>query len=223
MPAANCILPPADIHITIGANLDPTLKPAHRERYYCCLLFSEEEPFAAIRDDPDFLLPPYFQDAETDQPGDGALIEGPFRWLLEQLLQFERVLLWPAARNPSSEPTGFDQPHLLDDLPRLRARLPTDSKALADVGVVVLDLAIAEDCRLLWEVANLVSSSSEDWYVSDADCLEVYLMHHHDKVVVSIPDKDRRDEVLLELDDLSDLIEDCSGYGSAWDDEDEEE
>jgi hypothetical protein len=46
-------------------------------------------------------------------------------------------------------------------------------------------------------------------------------MHHHDKVMVSIPDPTVRQALVQNLIDRADVIEDCSGYASPMDEADE--
>jgi hypothetical protein len=70
---------------------------------------------------------------------------------------------------------------------------------------------------VLLEAADLVGRSHENFYVSDEAAAEVYLMHHHDKVVVSVPDPAARQQLLVELDRLADIFEDRSGYGTSED------
>ncbi len=219
---AGHVNPPRDAYITVGANLDSTLKNEFREYYFCCLLISRENPVPGVRDDPRFALAGHFPAIEADQPSIGEFAQGPFRWLLRRLLRFDGLLVWPESRDESGTTQGFYQNLFLGDLPRLRQRLPADPGELASQGAVALDLKEPEDCRILWEVANSIASSFDNWYVSDPDCLEVYLLHHHDKVVVAIPDEARRAALLDELDESADLIEDYSGYGSDWDDDDDE-
>jgi hypothetical protein len=86
---------------------------------------------------------------------------------------------------------------------------------------VVLDLRRESDCRVLWDVMSRVSQSFFGFFVADPECREVYRLHHHDRVEMSIPDESSRRTLLDELDRRSDLIEDCSGYVSDWDDEDD--
>ena len=58
-----------------------------------------------------------------------------------------------------------------------------------------------------------------DFFLADPAGHEVYQMHHHDKVVVSLPDGPARRELLAELAGRPDVFEDCSGYRSTADDE----
>ena len=86
---------------------------------------------------------------------------------------------------------------------------------------MTLNLRRESDCRVLWEVMNRVSQSCLDFFVADLDCREVYRLHHHGKVVVSIPDGSSRQKLLDDLAVHADLIEDYSGYTSDWDDDDD--
>jgi hypothetical protein len=83
-----------------------------------------------------------------------------------------------------------------------------------------------QDSRFADAVAACVLFASvgmHDCYLADADAAEVYLAHHHDKVVVSIPDAAARGGLLRELEDAAWLFTDVSGYGSSLDEEDEED
>jgi hypothetical protein len=89
------------------------------------------------------------------------------------------------------------------------------------MGALVLDLRRDGDAAVFWEAAGLVGRGHENFYVSDEAAGEVYLLHHHDKVVVSVPDEHTRGLLLEELARRSDAFEDWSGYRSGMDDEDE--
>ena len=60
-----------------------------------------------------------------------------------------------------------------------------------------------------------------DCYLADAEGSEVYLAHHHDKVVVSIPDAVAWKALVQEITDAAWLFEDVSGYDSEADDPEE--
>jgi hypothetical protein len=176
------VSPSRDIIVTVSLNLDPTLKPKYRERYFACFLESEQNPVPVIRFDPSFAFPEEFRSVAEQSPPANEFVDGPFRWLLHRLLRFSEVLFWPTS-------TDF---------------------------AMVLDLSQRDDCKVLWEAAN-GDYGPLDCYVSDPECREVYRLHHHDKVVPSIPDKSAREEMLQELAARNDLFEDCSGYGSEMD------
>jgi hypothetical protein len=121
--------------------------------------------------------------------------------------------------------TGGDRrdanPEPIDEVPELRRVLPPDRADLAEIGAVVLDRDSSQACRILWQVANQVAQSFYDFFVSDPNCNEVYRLHHHRSIFVSIPNEESRRELLDDLTSWSSLIEDCSGYVSPWDDEEE--
>jgi hypothetical protein len=214
------VCPTPDTIVTVGMNLDPTLRPACRHRYYACYLKSEDEPVPALRDDPSFTLPVPFLAASLESSADDCFLGGPCRWLLQRIARFDSVLLWPACRG-SDTAEAFAQSGLLEEVPSLRGKLPADLPSLSGIGAVVLDLLREPDCRVLWDVMSRVSQSFFDFFVADPECREVYRLHHHGKVVVSILEESLRQELLDEIDGHSDLIEDCSGYTSDWDDEDD--
>jgi hypothetical protein len=61
-----------------------------------------------------------------------------------------------------------------------------------------------------------------DCYLADADASEGYLTHHHEKVVVLVPDAEARERLLQELREASWLFNDVSGYGSSIDEDEGE-
>jgi hypothetical protein len=217
---ATDVWPPPETILTVAADLDPTLKPAGRQHYFACYLKSEEDPVPVLQEEPAFALPELFREVAKESPAGDCFLDGPFRWLLRRIARFDSVLLWPACREPGSG-GAFTQAGLFEETPRLRGELPRDTASLAAIGAVILDIKREPDCRILWEVANQVSQSFFDYFVSDLECREVYRLHHHGKVVVSLPDGASRQGLLDELENWSDLIEDCSGYETDCDYEDE--
>jgi hypothetical protein len=220
-PCATDVWPTPEAIVTVAMNLDPTLMPAYRRRYFACCLKSEVEPVPALRDEPAFALPEVARMIATEDQAEDRFLGGPFRWFLRRIMRFDSVLLWPACREPDSG-GAFPQADL-QGAPLLRAKLPPDSSGLAGLGAVTLDLRREPDWRVIWEVATWVSHSFSDFFVSDVECKEVYHLHHHGKVIASLPDHDSRQDLIEDLATWSDLIEDCSGYVSDWDDEDDDQ
>ncbi len=213
---ANCstgVLPVPEAIITVASNLDPTLMPAYRGGYFACLMRSETDRTPVLRDDPAFALPGPFLRIDGERAHRSVFLDGPFRWLLPRLISFGEILLWPKA--------GFGifaWPGKSDESPRLGRLLPP---GLDTIGAVVLDLHQDGDREALWEVAASVADGFDDYFVSDASCAEVARLHHHDKIELSIPDEARRRAALDELGRRPDLLEDCAGYSTDWDDEEE--
>lgn len=141
------------------------------------------------------------------------------RNFLTRLGRYPRVLLWPGSQLRDPEGGGFAQPGLLDDVPCLRQWLDDRGPSAAVVGAMVLGLSEQLDCRVLWAAARLVGGGFQNFFVADEEGSEVYCLHHHDKVVVSIPDQHSRSLLLEELTQWSALFEDWSRYDSPMDEE----
>lgn len=209
------VWPSPDTIMTVALDLDPTLRPAYRERYFACLLEFETNPVPVIQFDADFALPGLFETIAVEQPVAERFMVGPFRWLLSRLSR--HLLLWPSRSDHGK--SAFASVEVLEFCPELGHWLRAAGLPEADVGAVVLDLADQADCRVLWKVASYVAQACDDIYVSDLQCTEVYRMHHHDKIVVSIPDPEARQALLHELMDQYDVLENCSGYSMPTDEE----
>jgi hypothetical protein len=195
--------------ITVALNLDPTLMPSYRGRYFACLLYSEENRTPAIRDDPDFALPERFRRFDEGRIPACGLSGGPFRWLLPRLVAARKILVWP------EDTDRFAWGVANDDTKGLHRLLPLDPTT---TGAVVLDLERDEDCRVLWDIASWVEEGVDNVFVSVPTCVAVARLHHHNRIVLSIPDEARRRATLDALSGCESL-EDCSGYTSDWDDE----
>jgi len=207
-----------DTIVTIALDEDPTFRRPFRERYFACLLESEANPVPVLQFEPEFALPGHFETIAAErQPAEGFMT-GPFRWLLRRLVRHRYLLLWPAREIQQSVDRGFASSELLGNCPELQQWLCAAATTGAEVGALVLDMAERIDCRILWTLASHVAQSLQDFHVGDLECREVYQMHHHDKVMVCIPDATVRQDLVQELIDRSDVIEDCSGYASPMDD-----
>lgn len=215
------VCPSPETIVTVSMNLDPTLMPAYRERDSACKLKSREEPVPELQEDPSFALPAPLRELAIGGPSGDCFLGGPFRWLLRRIVRIELLLLWPAHRDPVSV-GAIGEAGLLEVVPRLRGLLLADTTNRIGTGAVILDMRQESDWGVLWEVANQVSQLCCDCFVSDLECREVYRLHHHGKVVVAIPERSSRQELVDDLGNWSHLIEDCSWYVSDWDDEDDQ-
>jgi hypothetical protein len=185
------VSPPVEDYLTVALEPDGTLKPEYRDLYFACVTDDAGDP--RIATDPAFGPP-----ADT---GDTSFARGPARWLARRLGRFPRVWLWPKG--------GFDRP--AEPGPELRT-FHTNHVSSPDAAAIGLDLTNPADAAVFWKAVSLVGSDTYDIYVTDEAGREVYLMHHHDKIVVSIPDPDAFEDLLTELDGLTDAFEDWSGY-----------
>jgi hypothetical protein len=207
------VSPPAKDYLTIALEPDGTLKPAYRDLYFVCMKDPTEGP--KIASDPAFAV------TGDVQNSDFAL--GPARWLFRRLNRFARIWLWPVGGFRGAGGLGFllgsSVSGRIDSAPVL-GRWFMDQKPDPGTAAIGLNLKEPMDAAAFWEAVRLVGADGYDIYVADEAGREVYLMHHHDKVVVSIPDPDVFDDVLAELDGLSDVFKDWSGYRCEWDEED---
>jgi hypothetical protein len=212
------VWPPPETIITIGLDPDGTLKPAYRQRYFACVRNADEEPLFLHASG--FALEEPFATAAVNEPGNNYFAMGPVHWLLARVRRFERVLLWPKGGLRGDDGLGFLTViggERTDNAPHVARWLARHAAEPARVGAVLLGLSDLDDCQALWEAANLVGVWSYDFFLSDAAAREVYLLHHHDKVVISIPDARARRELLEDLARQDKLLEDCSGYESEAD------
>jgi hypothetical protein len=206
-----------DTIVTVAVDPDATLKPEYRERYFAC--FRDEEDNLVAEHVPSLALVGPLAQAAKENPSLSEFALGPVRWLLTRLAIFPTILLWPDSQYRSDN-DGFIPATIRDELRRLSLRAETFTSSQQGLGAVSLDLNCLEDAAIFWEAARLVGYGSDNVYVAAETGSEVYLMHHHDKVVVSIPDQHTRWLVLEELAELSDVFDDWSGYYSKSDEED---
>jgi hypothetical protein len=196
------------------------LKPAYRERYFACVRHADDEPLLLHASA--FALKGPLAITEQRQPGNNYFVAGPVRWLLARIRRFERVLLWPRGGFRGDDGLGFlltATGDRIDQAPHLSRWFECHASEPARVAAVLLSLSDLDDCHALWEAANLVGVWCYDFFLSDAAAREVYFLHHHDKVVISIPAARSRRALLEELAGHAGLLKDCSGYWSEADEE----
>jgi hypothetical protein len=216
------VCPTPEAIITVALNLDPFHDPACRERYFVTLLDPEDDK-PLLRSRPAFVLPEPFATALDREPIGGRQMRGnfllgPFRWLVRRLVRFPRLLVWPENQIRASD--GFvTDPWALDEMPELEGWLQRGGTVPSDVGAIVLDPADVTDCRVLWEIAEQVEASFYNYFVSDPDASEVYMLHHHSKILASILESSEHERLLDELSSHADVLEDCSGSILDWGDD----
>jgi len=208
------VRPLAETVVTVAVEPDGTLKPAYRERYFACRCDATDFPVAP--NEPKLALPETLARVAGEESTQSCFLAGPVRWLVSRLARFPRLLLWPDGEYRSSDGNGLVHPELVSELPRLRARLDNVGPIGQPIGALVLHLDWHEDAAVFWEVATLVGGSHENFYVADVGATQVYLMHHHDKVVASVPDQHIRRLMLEELASLSHSFEDWSATTRPW-------
>jgi hypothetical protein len=214
------VSPPPETYLTVGLDADGALKPAYRDRYFACRFDDDDSVILHARA---YSLGGALAEAAAGDLGNNYFVLGPFRWLLARIHRFERALLWPKGGFRADDGLGFllttGGGDRIDHAPYLARWFRDHTPDPAQAAAIVLDLSDRADCQAIWEAANLVGVHGYDFFLSDPNGREVYQLHHHDKVVVSIPDGPARRELLTELAEQSDVFEDCSDYWSTADEE----
>jgi hypothetical protein len=215
------VRPSPETYLTVALEIDWTLKPAYRERYFACVRSAEDEPVLVHA--PAFALAEPFATAAERAPDNNYFVMGPVRWLLVRIRCFEHVWIWPRGGFCDRDKLGFLLQVLggerIDQAPHWARWFQRYAPDPARVSAALLHLSDLDDCQALWEAANLVGGPGYDFFLSDVHGREVYLMHHHDKLVISIPNAIARQQLLEALAGLGGMLEDCSGY---WLESDEE-
>src|SRR6266852_4894594 len=182
------VWPPPETIVTLATDPDMMLEAEYRQHYFVTIAGEDHEPL--IQHERQFALPELLLAASKEQPEgsrlmgglSGGFMRGPMRWLWVRLRRFQRVLLWPDSRERQPNGTWFWEEDQRHELPRLCVWLEKHVPDSSLVGAVLLDLKSLEDCKVVWEVANLVGISTENFYLSDEKASEVYLLHHHDSI-----------------------------------------
>lgn len=214
------VYPPSDKTVTVALNLDPAVRSEFRTNYYCTFVDHEYVPELAKK--PEFALPMRFIAASRRGGGSwGRFMAGPVRWLFVRLEPLHQVLLWPD--DEIWRPTTFVEPSVLEKLPSLRQLLTQIDTIPSDGRGITLELSDPLACSALWEIAEECENGFNDFFVGDITNNTVYTIHHHSRIEISIPDDKLRQALLAELNDKSEVLENCSHYTLGdiedWDDE----
>jgi hypothetical protein len=143
---------------------------------------------------------------------------GPGSWTLSRLVHFRHVvacgesgMAWEWLNNPLYSSLRLvvpeDAASLLSGPPDSLRTLSTDNSRFADAVATCLMLA---------------SIALAECYLADQEGSEVYLLHHHDMVVASVPVFQTREEMVRELNEATDVFTDASGSGYPIDDEEDD-
>jgi hypothetical protein len=214
--------PDAATIITVAVEPDPTLYRQFRQRFFLC----EPEPEQVFRvmGCPEAHRGRWLEVVSRQPPGYWRdFLAGPGSWLLSRLARFRRVvtwsdrgLPWDALDCPIHRSWGMEVPAAATFF------APSNGPEASRPRLLCV-----EDGRFADAVAACIlfasSASNRDCYLADADAAEVYLAHHHEKVVISIPDAGTRGILLRELEEAGWLFRDVSGYASSIDEPDAED
>jgi hypothetical protein len=205
------VSPDVDTYTTVAVNPDPVLKPPYRERFFLC--DPEPEQVFRVLGCPEPHRVRWLELLSRQPPGYWQdFLAGPGSWLLCRLARFPEVVAWADCGLPWE---GLDCSLHRDWGMEVPASAAPLFAAGEDANLLRL-FAVGDDRFADAVAACLLFASVElrDCYLADRTGAEVYLAHHHDKVVVSIPEGITREGLLRELGDAPWLFPDVSGYGS---------
>jgi hypothetical protein len=209
-----------DTYMTVAVEPDGVLKPQYRERFFLC--DPEPEQVFRVMGCPEPHRSRWLELVSLQPPGYWRdFLAGPGSWLLVRLTRFGEVVAWSERGLPWD---GLDAPHHRGWGMEVPAKAAPFFAPLEGPEANRPRLLPVGDGRFADAVAACVLFASvgmRDCYLADADAGEVYLAHHHEKVVVLIPDAGVRERLLQELRGADWLFTDVSGYASSIDDEDE--
>jgi hypothetical protein len=215
------LYPDADTGITVGVEPDPTLYRQYRQRSFV----AEPEPEQVFRATgcPELPRGRWPELVACQPPGCWQdFLAGPGSWLLSWLSRFGRVVAWSDHGLPWDGPDCPDYRTWGLEVPARAAAFFALSDGPEASRPRLLSVADERFADAVAAGVLFASPGMRDCYLADEAGTEVYLVHHHEKVVVSIPDAGAREAVLRERKEAAWLFSDVSGYGSSIDDEDEE-
>lgn len=215
-PTGFTLWPDPDTIVTVAVEPDPTLRRKYRQRFFAC----EPEPEQVFRVTgcPEPHRGCWLELVSRQPPGCWRdFLAGPGSWTLSRLARYRAVVFWTEAGlewddldNTTYREWGMAVP--LGAAPFFAA--PEGAASHSPRLVPVSDWRFADTVAACFLVASV---GWHDCYLADEEGTEVYLAHHHEKVVVSVPAAGTRVELVRELAGASWLFTDVSGYASSTD------
>jgi hypothetical protein len=209
------LFPDKDTVIWVAVEKDEAMLKEWRQRFFLC----EPDPEQVLRvlGCPEPHRGRWLQLVTSQPPGYWRdFLAGPGSWLLSRLTCFREVvawsdrgLPWDALDDPCHRIWGMEVP---TEAARFFAPSRPDSQLPRRLPVGDVHFADAVAACVLF-----ASVGSHDCYLADGDGAEVYLAHHHDQVIVSIPAVEAREALLRELARAPSVIHDVSGFGASLD------
>jgi hypothetical protein len=210
--------PDLDTIIVVAVEPDETQRPRSGQRYFLCA--PEPEQVFRVASCPEPSRNRWLELVSQQPAGYWQdFLAGPGSWVLSRLARFDEVVAW--------SDNGLEWPMLDNSTHRFwGVEIPAEAAPLfcapdrsEKQGLVTFR---TDDERFADAVAACLLFASvalRDCYLADLSGAEVYLAHHHDKVMVSVPGAGAREELLAGLRKAPWLFTDVSGYTAPSDDE----
>lgn len=213
--------PAADAIITVAVGSDETLEPQYRQRFFLC--DPEPEQVFRVLGCPEPHRTRWLELVSRQPPGYWQdFLAGPGSWLLCRLARFGQVVAWSDRGLPWTSLDAANHRVWGMQVPSRAAPLFAPSDGPDASRPRLLHVGDGRFADALAACVLFASVGMRDCCLADEAGTEVYLAHHHDKVVVSIPAFPDREALLRELKEASWLFRDVSGYESSMDDEEGE-
>lgn len=216
------VSPDANTRVTVAVEPDGVLYPQFRQRFFLC--HPEPEQVFHVLGCPKPHRTRWLELVARQPPGYWQdFIAGPGSWLLCRLVRSREVVVWsdggmPWDRLDCSLHRGWGMVVPAEVAPLFAATAGPES--IRPRLIRLRDERFADvvaACLLFASVGML------DCFLACGEGAEVYLAHHHDEVVVSVPDPKAREALLRELAEAPWLFTDVSGYGSSTDEDTEDD
>lgn len=237
---------PPDVVVHLGIGADPMMVREYRNNYFACYWTEDERLQAEFESTLEFqgvwrelaqrdglsnfgnssATPEVEAQSSKSNTALTAFLNGPVRWLISRIKRFDQMVLWPSGslrRLLTKMATAQEGPEIYAEVFAVGQRMQAAGIDSSFGGALVLDMSQPDDCELVWLVARLVSCGFHNAYLADSSFCEVYELHHHNRIAMSIPSDGRRQQLLDDLTKLDDVFVNCSGYTSPCDDDDDED
>jgi len=200
------VWPTPDRIISIGDELDCTLNRQYRNHFFSCIkdadgraVISRVTKFA-FRNRSGMVI---------DFKPLSAFADGAVRWLSNWLTRYREILyVWPETKHGGLLWADEHTPEPASEC----ARRWIDERRTMAAAIPQLDLDRDHDLLVLLGLADWVGCTTTNIYVADHALNCVFLMHHHDKLVVDCRGEQRRQALISDLRSCEGCFQDCSHY-----------
>ena len=195
--------------ITVAVEEDPILREQYRQRYFVC----NGAQLASLTGLPEGIRERWLGlVSRIPAEWEKAFLAGPGAWLLSRLVSSNGVLTWV------SDPENSWYQATVEAFCS-RNRVAAETRVILDLigqqrrwGAVVLDPKVDWFLDLVALSLSMTSETCVDCFMAEGSCDSFYRIHHHDKIVASIPNAGLRTGVLWDLISNPSFFEDVSDY-----------